>query len=488
MQRIDRVLPFLARVVFWLVLAWQFVAYRRLVTDDAFIFYRYAANIAAGHGYVFNTGERVLGTTSPLYTLLLAAAQALFGRFPGVDLPLLGGFIGAASIAVVALCLADFFRLAGRHDAALLAPLIVLAVALFQAGVGMDVLPAIALGLAALRAYDLGRTRSAGALAALAVLARPDLALVPALICADALFVRRVRPGWHAGTIFVAIVAAWLVFSRAYFGSMVPVSVDAKLHQSGSGAWGGAWSFVREWTKLWPCHASIKDATMVLAGLSVPLAVVVGRRYRGFRCGWIVILWSTAHFVVYGVIIRPPAYPWYFVPLAPGLAVVLGMGADAAATFLRSKRQAAGAVAMVLAVTWLGWAGANLAVRLLREPPPYKYVFYTEAAAWLNEHARNYAVVACNEIGVLGYFYRKGPVLDTLGLTNPEVAGHVRSGDFAWPVRHFLPEYVIVKDPPFPSLEDFATAPWFQERYVREVVLGDGPTKISLYRRRVEAG
>jgi hypothetical protein len=42
------------------------------IVDDAYITYRYALNIAHGHGFVYNPGEFVLGTTTPLYTLLLA--------------------------------------------------------------------------------------------------------------------------------------------------------------------------------------------------------------------------------------------------------------------------------------------------------------------------------------------------------------------------------------------------------------------------------
>ena len=41
--------------------------------DDAFITYRYAENLARGFGFVYNPGERVYGTTTPLLTLLLAA-------------------------------------------------------------------------------------------------------------------------------------------------------------------------------------------------------------------------------------------------------------------------------------------------------------------------------------------------------------------------------------------------------------------------------
>jgi hypothetical protein len=44
--------------------------------DDAFITYRYARNLATGRGFVYNEGERVLGTTTPLYAMILAAGAA----------------------------------------------------------------------------------------------------------------------------------------------------------------------------------------------------------------------------------------------------------------------------------------------------------------------------------------------------------------------------------------------------------------------------
>lgn len=53
--------------------------------DDAFIIFRYVRNLIAGQGYVFNVGERVLGTTTPFYTLYLA----LLGK-SGLDYILVG--------------------------------------------------------------------------------------------------------------------------------------------------------------------------------------------------------------------------------------------------------------------------------------------------------------------------------------------------------------------------------------------------------------
>ncbi|MDQ6739848.1 MAG: hypothetical protein M3021_05655, partial [Actinomycetota bacterium] len=58
------------------------LAYDSFLPDDSYITYRYAQNLPAGHGLVFNLGERVLSTTTPLYTLLLAAAGIVWPDLP----------------------------------------------------------------------------------------------------------------------------------------------------------------------------------------------------------------------------------------------------------------------------------------------------------------------------------------------------------------------------------------------------------------------
>ena len=45
--------------------------------DDAYITYRYAVNLAQGHGLVFNQGERMDSASSLSYVLLLAGAHGL---------------------------------------------------------------------------------------------------------------------------------------------------------------------------------------------------------------------------------------------------------------------------------------------------------------------------------------------------------------------------------------------------------------------------
>ena len=45
--------------------------------EDSYITLRYATNLAAGRGLVFQSGEAVLGTSSPLWAMLLALPIAL---------------------------------------------------------------------------------------------------------------------------------------------------------------------------------------------------------------------------------------------------------------------------------------------------------------------------------------------------------------------------------------------------------------------------
>jgi arabinofuranosyltransferase len=69
------------------------------VQEDAFISFRYADNLVAGHGLTYNPGEKVEGYTNFLWTLLLAGGIAL-GLDP-VPLSRLGGMTAAVFLIVL---------------------------------------------------------------------------------------------------------------------------------------------------------------------------------------------------------------------------------------------------------------------------------------------------------------------------------------------------------------------------------------------------
>jgi len=74
--------------------------------DDSYIFYRYAQNFAAGHGLVYNLGDRVEGYSSLLWTVMLALAAHLPLALDRLA-PILGLLLGIASLAMLG-------RLTGR--------------------------------------------------------------------------------------------------------------------------------------------------------------------------------------------------------------------------------------------------------------------------------------------------------------------------------------------------------------------------------------
>ncbi|HEY5283359.1 MAG TPA: hypothetical protein VIM14_11275 [Polyangia bacterium] len=94
---------FLKRYYAFIVAAAVLVLHARLfdfVTDDAYISFRYARNLALSGELVFNLGERVEGYTNFLWTLLLALGIKL-GLGPVILSRFLGVALGIATLAVV---------------------------------------------------------------------------------------------------------------------------------------------------------------------------------------------------------------------------------------------------------------------------------------------------------------------------------------------------------------------------------------------------
>src|SRR5579872_308278 len=84
--------------------------------EDYLITLRYAENLARGHGFVYNLGERVLGTTTPLYTLFLALLTWL-----GLPATVLGKGVNILADSAVCLALYCWLRLLKQEKAGICA-------------------------------------------------------------------------------------------------------------------------------------------------------------------------------------------------------------------------------------------------------------------------------------------------------------------------------------------------------------------------------
>ncbi|MCA9527988.1 MAG: hypothetical protein KC549_16990, partial [Myxococcales bacterium] len=147
------------------------LAWRRLwLCDDAFISFRYARNLAQGHGLVFNPGEWVEGYTNFLWTAVLG----VLGKI-GLDIPLTALALNLASFGAAVALTAGVVRRTAPGTVTI--PLAALALGgslgfTTFASSGLETMPAAALVMAGV--LYAGRPLLSGSFLILAALTRPD--------------------------------------------------------------------------------------------------------------------------------------------------------------------------------------------------------------------------------------------------------------------------------------------------------------------------
>jgi arabinofuranosyltransferase len=234
-----RVAAFAATLGVLLLHAWHYA----FLTDDAFISFRYARNLATGHGLVFNPGlEPVEGYTNFLWVLILAGFR-WWGAAPEVVAPVLSL---ALTVVLWILVARRSLAIAGPREPAwvVFLPCAFLAatrsVAVWSSG-GLEtrlfevLVVAGTFRVLAEIESDRLRTWASGGLFALASLTRPDGILVGGSVLAVAALwtMRRgrfVARQWIVRTAaFFVPVAAHLLFRLAYYGDWVPNTWHAKV-------------------------------------------------------------------------------------------------------------------------------------------------------------------------------------------------------------------------------------------------------------------
>jgi hypothetical protein len=438
----------------------------RWAYDDPYITYRYAANLRAGFGFVYNDGLRVLSTTTPGYTLLLASLSALWS-----DMPLLSNAIGLLAISLSAgVLIAMLPRELHGTNAALLALLAALLPPAYNAlGSEMPLYTLLILLalLAAQRNYPFG----AGLLAGLAALARPDGALVAVVVVAA--FWRTPRYALRAAVGTVLVAAPWYLFSLQYFGALFPATLAAKQDQLqqivgspsfiarlGQILWG---YLVTPW--YWPAIGLLcYGAWALVRSHALPLLLV----------------WALLYVFSYSAL-GVSGYQWYTVPLFPALLYLVGYG-------LLALQQRAirwslpGVAASLLLLPPLYAAATGLSTTLANAPQP-RAVVYRAAGEWLAANTPPDTTVGAFEVGIIGYHSQRAMV-DFAGLIQPEV--RQGSGSYAsWAaaaLARYQPEVVVV---PTSSVGGLAAHPEFAP-YV-PVQVFDTPTyadTLVVYARR----
>lgn len=195
--------------------------------EDALITFRFAQNLSSGKGFVFNEGERVLGTTTPLQTLLLAGIGKLIGS---QNIPVAASVLMfCVGIATGLVTYAIFRRLGYGRNWSVVAMILFYGnnLILLTSVAGMET--PLALFFMALSIYLLLQNRYTLALVACAflVLTRID-GSVWFLLCLASIGLKTKRVPWQPIGASCLVLLPWFLFSYAYFGTVIPHTVLAK--------------------------------------------------------------------------------------------------------------------------------------------------------------------------------------------------------------------------------------------------------------------
>lgn len=459
------------------------------VHDDAYITYRYAKNIVNGKGFVYNPGEHVLGTTTPLYTLLLAAVGILYPDIPTASYAI--GVIGwaACSVLVFLICRASDQRITG-----LIAATLVATSPLFLTALGMETSLYVALSLAAIYLYIVERFNLASIALGLLFLTRGDGILVAFIVLADFLWRRRRFP-WQQMFLFALLTVPWLLYSLFTFGSIFPNSLYAKAGQAHKSLLGGEiGSFLYGVGVI--ARDSLRQSRLHYIFAPLWLAGLVSLARQRPRWSLVMIPWMIVYALAYELlgVLR---FPWYYAPLWPGLALLAAEGVACVLALVgqlgETRRwhgwrymQITGAI--LLAVVMLSAQMASLAHMRSSTIPPHNQT-YISVGNWLRENTPTDATVAAIEIGIIGY-YSDRKIIDTMGLITPGMTDHLSDWmqTARYAVLRYLPDYIVGTQRT--AWVHLPTEPWFQEMYeaIKDIHNSADPVSpVIIYQKRPNA-
>lgn len=400
--------------------------------DDAYITFRYARNLLSGYGFVYNPGEKVLGTTTPLYTLLLAGMGMLAGG-RNADLPSLALAINAVVDGITCLWLWNLGKKAGSFGAGLGVG-IVWAIAPFSVTFaigGMETSLVVCLLTGVVWAFLERRYALTGLFGALAFLTRVDAML---LLAPLGLFWGMQALRGREKIPLRAIVSAglpvtiWLLFSMAYFGNPVPQSVQAKILAYRLEPGAALIRLLQHYATPFMDYYLLGYPASVMVGLFLyPFLALVGasavfRREPRFL-PYLIYPW--VYFLAFALS-NPLIFRWYLTPPLPAWILLIFLGGARVISSLSKRRW----VVLGVGVSLTGLAIVSMLLDWRWRPdhgparpaPDMAYIqlelLYREAAQWVKEQAQPGDTLAAGDVGVLG-FDTNLRILDLVGLNSP---------------------------------------------------------------------
>lgn len=440
--------------------------------DDAFITFRYVRNIISGHGFVFNIGEHILGTTTPLYTLYLALLGSL-----GLDFITLGKLTNIMADAASCVLLFIVVSRVSNRTVAWVAALLILSSPynLQYSASGMETGIYTFMCLIVLYFYGQKRWTWMALIGGGLVLVRPDGLLV--LIVVGFMWVldrQDIKTGIKYALLIGLVMLPWFIFATWYFGSPIPHSVSAKaLTYRSSVPFHWLYIFMQTFTQ----RGGVVGPILIMVLLGTGSVVVVFR--QALRPLLPYLLWMWLYIGVF-TFFQSGRFGWYYAPIMPVFFTIIVIGGyewfsqikrlPVMTRVMQSNLRHFLAGAVIL--TFIPALGISIysAWQEAYKEVVYEKTMWEPMGRWIQENSSPEATVALESIGGIGW-YSERYIWDEGGLIsaktyalNEETPGNI---NVLGVLQTYRPNFYIAWNPW--ELENRLGAPeeqvWFEANY-----------------------
>lgn len=416
------------------IAAWISWKNRNFQLDDSLIYLRYIRNFFDGKGLTYNAGDHFNGLTSPLYSYLLIAANAVVHSLQ----------FATIFLSFVFLCLAAIYGAAivtkNRYEQALCG-FFVVSFNYFYTTFGMETTLFLFLTTLTIFFYKNDRLLLSGLAIGLVILTRAEGVFLGGAILCHYLAANRRLPPFKYLAIPAAIILANLFFNYIYYGSPLPATGSAKIGQGRSGFWGTGLLFLHvEYMKDWFFGGNYRMLWFMFPTMAIGLLTTWRALTTRLIIAYLVLLGA------FYIFLHIPNYHWYYGPFFYFLTLFSAVGAYQLARWvaqLPSKQPYPYIITAPVAAVIFLFSIHNLQLANISRG---SFEPYRNIGNWIDKNTPPNSVVAAVEIGTIGWYAHRY-VIDILGLTNPYNADFVGHKDVHSWLTKYSPDYIVVHDP-----------------------------------------